>query len=110
MITLSAPAPETLTQNQPTLAVHYICTPETQNQPHLAIRYIVELAPIGAEFEFDSYQAFTLAKAEKTVDLSIIRPTQAAEQEAIASVLNSYGLLCGFEILRFWIPSDCDRF
>lgn len=109
MITLSAPALET--QNQPTLAFDYISTPETQNQPHLAVRYIVELVPIGAEFEFDSYQAFTLlAKAEKTVDLLIIRPTQVAEQEAITSVLNSYGLLCGFEILRFWIPTDCDRF
>lgn len=102
MITLSA-SPSTLQTLQATQAVHYISTPETLSKPNHTVRYIVELTTIGAEFD-------PAATPTQTIDLCFVKPTQESVIDAITSVLTARGLLQGFEILRFWIPTDCDRF
>lgn len=102
MITFSA-SPSTLQTLQATQAVRYISTPETLSKPNHTVRYIVELTTIGAEFDL-------AATPTQTIDLCFVKPTQESVIDAITSVLTARGLLQGFEILRFWIPTDCDRF
>ena len=83
--------------------IELLTAPETLTAPALAHRYMVQLASI--EIELDAY-GVPVPATTKMLDVCVVEPSLAA----ITTLLNAAGHLEGFEIVRHWIPEDCNCF
>jgi len=80
-----------------------LTAPETLTAPATACRYMVELASTKIELTADGVP---VPVATEVLDVLVPEPTL----DAITKFLTSRGLLEGFQIMKHWVPADCDCF
>jgi len=76
---------------------------ETLTAPAVAHRYMVEMASIATEL---NAEGIPVPVATEVLDVLVAEPSL----DAITKFLTSKGLLEGFQIMKHWVPTDCDCF
>jgi len=78
-----------------------LTSPQVLAAPAAACRYMVELASTETEL---NAEGVPVPVATEILDVLVAEPSL----DAITKFLFLKGLLEGFEIMRHWVPSDCD--
>lgn len=83
--------------------IQLFTAPEVFATPALAQRYMVELVSTAKEIDA---QGVPVPTHTKTVDVVVVEPSL----DAIKLLLATAGHLEGYEVVKHWIPEDCDCF